>query len=51
MESIIKKLKRQIGYDIVEDTAVMTVERTVDPRILDVTINFKMIKHEIHENQ
>ena len=42
----LEKLKKRFGWDVMEDTACVAVDSTVDPRIKEVTITFKVIKNE-----
>lgn len=42
----LEKLKKRFGWDVMDDTVAVATERTVDPRILNVTITFKVIKNE-----
>ena len=44
--TVFKELRKRLGWDIDAESVVMTSESTVDPRIMNVTINFKVIKHE-----
>lgn len=43
-------VKKGFGWEILEDSVSVVVERGVDPLISNVTINFKVIKHETDEN-
>lgn len=43
---IISGLKKEIGWDILDDTLSISIEKTVDPLIKNVTVTFKVIKHE-----
>ena len=42
----LEKLKKRFGWDMLEDSWAISVDSTVDPRILNVTITFKVIKNE-----
>ena len=45
-----EKILERLGWDIMDDTACIEVENTVDPRIVNVTISFKAIKHEFQQD-
>ena len=42
--------KNGFGWELLDDSVSVAVERGIDPLVSNVTINFKVIRHETDKN-